>query len=98
MSKREWVLIHDDDDAIAVDINDVESLVEAMRFKANHIKAKTDPKLFAAVAARLTQQTAALRHENNCDSYNCGYCMCQGPELIKVECEGDKKRCDSFSP
>lgn len=39
-----------DDEYIEVDPNDVGQLEAAMLFKAEHIKAKADPELFAAVA------------------------------------------------
>ena len=42
-----------DDECIEVDPNDVGQLESAMRFKAEHIKAKADPELFAAVAYML---------------------------------------------
>ena len=42
-----------DDECIEVDPNDVGQLEAAMRFKAEHIKAKADPKLFTAVAYML---------------------------------------------
>ena len=42
-----------DDECIEVDPNDVGGLEAAMRFKAEHIKAKADPELFAAVAYML---------------------------------------------
>ena len=43
-----------DDECIEVDHNDVGQLEAAMRFKAEHIKAKADPELFAAVADMLS--------------------------------------------
>ena len=42
-----------DDEYIEVDPNDVDQLEAAMRFKAEHIKAKADPELFSAVAYML---------------------------------------------
>ena len=42
-----------DDECIEVDPNDVGQLEAAMLFKAEHIKAKADPELFAAVAYML---------------------------------------------
>ena len=42
-----------DDEYIEVDPNDVGELESAMLFKAEHIKAKADPELFAAVAYML---------------------------------------------
>ena len=43
-----------DDEHIEVDPNDVGQLEAAMLFKAEHIKAKADPELFAAVAEMLS--------------------------------------------
>ena len=43
-----------DDEYIEVDPNDVGQLEAAMLFKAEHIKAKADPGLFAAVAVMLS--------------------------------------------
>ena len=43
-----------DDECIEVDPNDVGELEAAMLFKAEHIKAKADPELFAAVADMLS--------------------------------------------
>ena len=43
-----------DDEYIEVDPNDVGQLEAAMLFKAEHIKAKADPELFAAVAEMLS--------------------------------------------
>lgn len=42
-----------DDECIEVDPNDVGQLEAAMLFKAEHIKAKADPEVFAAVAYML---------------------------------------------
>ena len=42
-----------DNECIEVDPNDVGGLEAAMLFKAEHIKAKADPELFAAVAYML---------------------------------------------
>ena len=44
-----------DDEYIEVDPNDVGELESAMLFKAEHIKAKADPELFAAVADMLSR-------------------------------------------
>ena len=44
-----------DDEYIEVDPNDVGQLEAAMLFKAEHIKAKSDPELFAAVAEMLSR-------------------------------------------
>lgn len=44
-----------DDECIEVDPNDVGELEAAMLFKAEHIKAKADPELFAAVADMLSR-------------------------------------------
>ena len=44
-----------DDECIEVDPNDVGGLEAAMRFKAEHIKAKADPELFVAVADMLSR-------------------------------------------
>lgn len=43
-----------DDECIETDPNDVGELEAAMLFKAEHIKAKADPELFAAVADMLS--------------------------------------------
>ena len=43
-----------DDECIEVEPNDVGQLEAAMLFKAEHIKAKADPELFAAVADMLS--------------------------------------------
>ena len=44
-----------DDEYIEVDPNDVGQLEAAMRFKAEHIKAKADPEMFSAVADMLSR-------------------------------------------
>ena len=44
-----------DDEYIEVEPNDVGQLETAMLFKAEHIKAKADPELFAAVADMLSR-------------------------------------------
>ena len=44
-----------DDEYIEVDPNDVGQLEAAMLFKAEHIKAKADPELFAAVADMMSR-------------------------------------------
>ena len=44
-----------DDEYIEVEPNDVGQLKSAMLFKAEHIKAKADPELFAAVADMLSR-------------------------------------------
>ena len=44
-----------DDECIEVDPNDVGQLESAMRFKAEHIKAKADPELFTAVEDMLDE-------------------------------------------
>ena len=44
-----------DDECIEVDPNDVGQLEAAMRFKAEHIKAKADPEMFSAVADMLSR-------------------------------------------
>ena len=44
-----------DDECIEVDPNDVGELEAAMLFKAENIKAKADPELFAAVADMLSR-------------------------------------------
>ena len=43
-----------DDEELLVDTEDIEELESAMRFKAEHIRAKADPELFAAVAGILS--------------------------------------------
>ena len=44
-----------DDEYIEIEPNDVGQLEAAMLFKAEHIKAKADPELFAAVADMLSR-------------------------------------------
>ena len=75
-----------DDECIEVDPNDVGQLEAAMLFKAEHIKAKADPELFAAVADMLSRlwDTATKRVDvvrcrecNHCDpeNYHCDHPM-----------------------
>ena len=75
-----------DDECIEVDPNDVGELEAAMLFKAEHIKAKADPELFAAVADMLSRlwDTATKRVDvvrcrecNHCDpeNYHCDHPM-----------------------
>ena len=49
------MIIWTDDEYIEVEPNDVGQLEAAMLFKAEHIKAKADPELFAAVADMLSR-------------------------------------------
>ena len=75
-----------DDEYIEVDPNEVGQLESAMLFKAEHIKAKADPELFAAVADMLSRlwDTATKRVDvvrcrecNHCDpeNYHCDHPM-----------------------
>lgn len=70
-----------DDECIEVDPNDVGELEAAMLFKAEHIKAKADPDLFAAVADMLSRlwDTAAKRVDvvrcRECKHYKTGVCL-----------------------
>ena len=75
-----------DDECIEVDPNDVGQLEAAMRFKAEHIKAKADPELFAAVADMLSSlwdsatkrvDVVRCRECNHCDpeNYHCDHPM-----------------------
>lgn len=50
-----------DNETIAVNVDDNESLVKAMRFKAEHIKAKADPEIFEAVADTLETLNAIYK-------------------------------------
>ena len=67
-----------DDEYIEVDPNDVGELESAMLFKAEHIKAKADPELFAAVAYMLSRlwDTATKR----VDVVRCRECKHCDPE------------------
>lgn len=51
--------IYTDDESLEVD-GSIESLIEAMRFKAEHIKAKADPALFDKVADTLERLNCYL--------------------------------------
>lgn len=75
-----------DDECIEVDPNDVGQLEAAMRFKAEHIKEKADPELFAAVADMLSSlwdsatkrvDVVRCRECNHCDpeNYHCDHPM-----------------------
>ena len=75
-----------DDECIEVDPNDVSQLEAAMRFKSEHIKAKADPELFAAVADMLSSlwdsatkrvDVVRCRECNHCDpeNYHCDHPM-----------------------
>ena len=75
-----------DDEYIEVDPNDVGELESAMLFKAEHIKAKADPELFAAVAYMLFRlwdsatkrvDVVRCRECNHCDpeNYHCDHPM-----------------------
>lgn len=44
-----------DDEELIVDLDDIGELESAMRFKAEHIKAKAEPQLFEAVANKLKE-------------------------------------------
>lgn len=65
-----------DDEYIEVDHNDVGQLEAAMLFKAEHIKAKADPEMFAAVADMLSRlwDTATKR----VDVVRCSECKYLG--------------------
>ena len=75
-----------DDECIEVDPNDVGQLEAAMLFKAEHIKAKADPELFAAVADMLSRlwDTATKR----VDVVRCRECK---NYVIVDEFEGGKR-------
>ena len=75
-----------DDEYIEVDPNDVGELESAMLFKAEHIKAKADPELFAAVAYMLFRlwdsatkrvDVVRCRECKHCDpeNYHCDHYM-----------------------
>ena len=67
-----------DDECIEVEPDDVGQLEAAMLFKAEHIKAKADPELFAAVADMLSRlwDTATKR----VDVVRCRECNHWDPE------------------
>ena len=75
-----------DDECIEVDHNDVGQLEAAMRFKAEHIKAKADPEMFSAVADMLSRlwDTATKR----VDVVRCRECK---NYVIVDEFEGGKR-------
>ena len=75
-----------DEEYIEVDPNDVGQLEAAMLFKAEHIKAKADPELFAAVAYTLFRlwDTATKR----VDVVRCRECK---NYVIVDEFEGGKR-------
>ena len=50
-----------DNETIAVNVDDNESLVKAMRFKAEHIQAKADPEIFESVADTLETLNAIYK-------------------------------------
>ena len=75
-----------DDEYIEVEPNDVGQLEAAMLFKAEHIKAKADPELFAAVADMLSRlwdsatkrvDVVRCRECKHCDqeNYHCDHTM-----------------------
>ena len=74
-----------DDEYIEVEPNDVGQLEAAMLFKAEHIKAKADPELFAAVADMLSRlwDSATKR----VDVVRCRDCVYWGNEETKVATE-----------
>lgn len=96
-----------DDEYIEVDPNDVGELEAAMRFKAENIKAKADPELFAAVAYMLSRlwDTAAKRVDvvrcrecNHCDpeNYHCDHPMSTAAPLRRKPddfCSYGERRC-----
>lgn len=64
-----------DDEYIEVDPNDVGELEAAMLFKAEHIKAKADPELFAAVAYMLSRLwDTATKRVDVVRCKDCKYC------------------------
>ena len=71
-----------DGECIEVDPNDVGELESAMLFKAEHIKAKADPELFAAVAYMLSRlwDTATKR----VDVVRCRECKYHEEEGIEM--------------
>lgn len=52
-----------DDEIVQVNLSNPSELEYAMRFKAEHIKAKADPELFQAVADSLMDFNTLLRLE-----------------------------------
>lgn len=64
MSETKTARIWTDDEEMIVDLNDVGELESAMRFKAEHIKAKADPQLFEAVADMMCESNSKRKiHE-----------------------------------
>lgn len=95
-----------DDECIEVDPNDVDQLEAAMRFKAEHIKAKADPELFAAVAYMLSRlwDTATKRVDvvrcRECKNYvivdefeGCKRYMCLVNHFSYLDNDGDNQFC-----
>ena len=76
-----------DDECIEVDPNDVGQLEAAMRFKAEHIKAKADPELFVAVADMLSRlwDTATKR----VDVVRCRECKYRGTDDCIFHIKGE---------
>ena len=76
-----------DDECIEVDPNDVGQLEAAMLFKAEHIKAKADPELFAAVADMLSRlwDTATKR----VDVVRCRECKHRGTDYCIFHIKGE---------
>ena len=64
-------IIRDKDEFLEVDLDDIGELESAMRFKAEHIKAKADPELFEAVADKLAELWMkcgrGVQMKNHCD-------------------------------
>lgn len=50
-----------DANELCIDVNNTAELAQAMLFKSEHIKAKADPELFRAVAAKL-QLLSQIEH------------------------------------
>lgn len=85
-----------DEETIVVDIDDMDSLIGAMRYKATHIKAKADPDIFSAVANALETNErlfkALLKDVNDYHGVICNYCLkdqtdkCISPDEAVLAC------------
>lgn len=60
-----------DEEFLAVDMTDIGELVSAMRFKAEHIRAKADPELFTAVADALKELFEVGMETYCCNNKEC---------------------------
>ena len=83
-----------DDEYIEVNPNDVDQLEAAMRFKAEHIKAKAAPELFSAVAYMLFRlwDSATKR----VDVVRCRECKYYGNINAYTGTRFDFKFCNKF--